>query len=96
MFDFIKCIWEPQLFTYEIKIDGSTQASYQTLDNSSAGNASSITTDNIATELYNDLVAALTGYTIERDGSIISTTPSSLTSSEWITNVEDSQGTSVW
>ena len=57
--------------TYEIKIDGSTQASYQTLDNSSAGNASSITTDNIATELYNDLVAALTGYTIERDGSII-------------------------
>ena len=53
--------------TYKIDIDGSNVASYETLDNSSAGNASSITTDNIATELYNDLVASLTGYTIARD-----------------------------
>jgi hypothetical protein len=58
--------------TYEIKIDGSSVASYQTLDNSTSSNASSITTDNIATELYNDLVSAFpSGYTIVRDGSII-------------------------
>ena len=57
--------------TYEIKIDGVSQASYTTLDNSSSGNASSITTDNIATELYNDLNSNLTGYTVTRDGSII-------------------------
>ena len=57
--------------TYKIDIDGSNVATYETLDNSSAGNASSITTDNIATELYNDLVASLSGYTIARDGSVI-------------------------
>jgi hypothetical protein len=57
--------------TYEITIDGASVASYQTLDNSTSSNASSITTDNIATELYNDLVASLSGYTINRDGSII-------------------------
>jgi len=60
------------LTTYKIDIDGVNRASYQTLDNSNANHASSITTDNIATELYNDLVAAFpTGYTIVRDGSII-------------------------
>lgn len=60
------------LTTYKINIDGVNRASYQTLDNSNANHASSITTDNIATELYNDLVAAFpTGYTIVRDGSII-------------------------
>jgi hypothetical protein len=58
--------------TYEIKIDGSTAASYQTLDNSNSSNSSSITTDNITTELYNDLVSAFpSGYTIVKDGSII-------------------------
>jgi len=58
--------------TYKIDIDGVNRASYQTLDNSNANHGSSITTDNIATELYNDLVAAFpTGYTIVRDGSII-------------------------
>jgi len=57
--------------TYSIDIDGSNVASYTTLDNSTSANASSITTDNIATELYNDLVANLSGYTINRDGSII-------------------------
>lgn len=56
---------------YEIKINGSVVASYETLDNSASANASSITTTNIATELYNDLVANLSGYTIVRDGSII-------------------------
>ena len=57
--------------TYEIDIDGSNVASFQTLDNSNSSNASSITTDNIATELTNDLNANLSGYTIVRDGSII-------------------------
>jgi len=57
--------------TYEITINGSSVASYETLDNSSSGNASSITTDNIATELTNDLNSNLSGYTISRDGSII-------------------------
>ena len=50
--------------TYKIFIDGVEQASYTTLDNSSSGNASSITTDNIATELYNDLNSNLSGYTV--------------------------------
>ena len=57
--------------TYEINIDGSNVASFQTLDNSNSSNASSITTDNIATELTNDLNSNLSGYTIVRDGSII-------------------------
>ena len=57
--------------TYEIDIDGSNVASFQTLDNSNSSNASSITTDNIATELTNDLNSNLSGYTIVRDGSII-------------------------
>ena len=57
--------------TYKIDIDGSNVASYETLDNSSSGNASSITTDNIATELYNDLVSNLSGYTLARNGSVI-------------------------
>ncbi len=57
--------------TYKINIDGSEVASFETLDNSSSGNASSITTDNIATELTNDLNSNLSGYTVSRDGSII-------------------------
>lgn len=57
--------------TYEITIDGSSVASFQTLDNSNSSNASSITTDNIATELTNDLNSNLSGYTVSRDGSII-------------------------
>ena len=40
--------------TYKITIDGSEVASFETLDNSNSGNASSITTDNIATELTSD------------------------------------------
>ena len=57
--------------TYKIIIDGTEVANFQTLDNSNASNASSITTDNIATELTNDLNSNLSGYTIVRDGSII-------------------------
>jgi hypothetical protein len=57
--------------TYEIKINGSTQASFTTLDNSNASNASSITTSNIAQELYNDLNSNLSGYTVSLDGSLI-------------------------
>ncbi len=57
--------------TYEIKIDGASVASFTTLDNSNASNASSITTDNIATQLTNNLNSNLSGYTISRDGSII-------------------------
>ena len=51
---------------YEVKINGTTQASYTTSDNQA-----DITTDNISTELYNDLNSNLTGYTVSRDGSII-------------------------
>ena len=50
--------------TYKIIIDGTEVANFQTLDNSNASNASSITTDNIATELTNDLNSNLSGYTI--------------------------------
>ena len=57
--------------TYKITINGIEKASFTTLDNSNSSNASSIATDNIATELYNDLVSGLSGYTIIRDGSII-------------------------
>ena len=57
--------------TYEIKIDGAVQASFTTLDNSSSGNASSITTSNIAQELYNDLNSNLSGYNVVLDGSLI-------------------------
>jgi hypothetical protein len=57
--------------TYTITVNGSQVASFTTLDNSSSGNASSITTDNIATQLYNGLTSSLSGYTIVRDGSII-------------------------
>lgn len=57
--------------TYEIKIDGVSVANFTTLDNSNASNASSITTDNIATELTNNLNSNLSGYTVSRDGSII-------------------------
>ena len=55
---------------YKITVNGTEVASYTTLDNSVASNASSITTDKIATELYNDLNSSLTGYTIVRDGSV--------------------------
>ena len=57
--------------TYKITIDGSEVASFETLDNSSSGNASSITTDNIASELTSDLNSNLSGFTVVRDGSII-------------------------
>ena len=57
--------------TYKITVNGSEVASYTTLDNSASSNASSIATDNIATELYNDLTSNLAGYTVVRDGSII-------------------------
>ena len=57
--------------TYKITIDGVEKASFETLDNSSSGNASSITTDNIATELTNDLNSNLSGFTVVRDGSVI-------------------------
>ena len=75
--------------TYSIDIDGSNVASYQTLDNSSSGNASSITTDNIATELYNDLNSNLSGYTVSRDGSIIYVSKASGT---FTTTVSDGLG----
>jgi len=51
---------------YEVKINGTTQASYTTSDNQQ-----DITTDNIAEELYDDLNSNLSGYTVSRDGSII-------------------------
>ena len=63
--------------TYKITIDGVEKASFETLDNSASANASSITTDNIATELTTDLNASLTGYTVVRDGSIIYVTKTS-------------------
>lgn len=75
--------------TYEIKIDGSSVASYQTLDNSSSSNSSSITTDNIATELFNDLNSNLSGYSVTRDGSIIHV---SKTSGTFTASVSDGIG----
>lgn len=74
---------------YTISVNGTQVASYTTLDNSTASNASSITTDNIATELYNDLTASLTGYTIVRDGSIIYL---SHTSTDFTVGVTDGLG----
>ncbi|MCI4664217.1 MAG: hypothetical protein MRY74_05805 [Neomegalonema sp.] len=58
--------------TYEIKIDGAVVAQYSTPDGSSASQSASITTTHIATELYNDLVAAgLTGFTITRYQNVL-------------------------
>ncbi len=58
--------------TYEIEIDGASVAYYTTPNGGSASDSVSITTTNIATELYDDLVAAgLTGFTITRHQNVI-------------------------
>lgn len=52
---------------YRIFIDGTERATYTTPDGGSASDASAIDTSNIATELYNDLVAwAGTNFSFER------------------------------
>jgi len=64
--------------TYTIKIGGSTVASYQTPDGSSASHTANIDTAYIANELYNDLVTAIGGsYTITNLGSVIYLTKTS-------------------
>lgn len=53
--------------TYRIEIDGAERASYQTPDGAEASDAEDIDTIHIATQLYDDLVAAsLSGFTITR------------------------------
>lgn len=57
---------------YKILIDGTTRASYTTPDGSLAAHTANISTDFIATELFNDLVAwAGAGFTFARFGSVI-------------------------
>lgn len=57
--------------TYSVSVNGSSVASYTTPDGGSAAHSANISTDYIATELYNDLAAALTGWTVAQYGSTI-------------------------
>jgi hypothetical protein len=58
--------------TYSIIIDGTTRATYTTPDGSSASHTAHISTDFIATDLYNDLVAwGGSGYSFGIKGSVI-------------------------
>jgi hypothetical protein len=58
--------------TYSVIIDGSTVATYTTPDGTSGSHTAAISTDNIATEIYNDLVAwAGSGFSFTRYGSVI-------------------------
>jgi hypothetical protein len=57
---------------YSVILDGTERATYTTPDGSSASHTANISTDFIATELYNDLVAwAGAGYTFTRYGSVV-------------------------
>jgi hypothetical protein len=57
---------------YKITIDGTQRAFYKTPDGSSAAHVDNISTDFIATELYNDLVAwAGANFAFTRYGSVI-------------------------
>lgn len=74
--------------TYKIRIDGVVRGNYTTADNSSASNASTVATDYIATQLFNDL-NGLSGYSVTRDGSIIHL---SKTSGTFTASVSDGLG----
>ena len=69
---------------YKVYIDGTVRASYTT----STTNVSDIATDNIATQLVNQL-SSLAGYAVARRGSVIHLTKSS---GDFTITVEDSQG----
>lgn len=57
---------------YKVIIDGTTRASYTTPDGSVAAHTANISTDFIATEMYNDLVAwGGAGFTFARYGSVV-------------------------
>lgn len=57
---------------YKILIDGTVRADYTTPDGSVAAHTANISTDFIATELYNDLVAwGGSGFSFARYGSVI-------------------------
>lgn len=72
--------------TYSLYIDGTQRATFTTSDTV----ASTIRTDNIATELYNDLVAwAGAGFTFTRKGSVIHISKST---GDFTVRTEDSQG----
>ena len=63
---------------YKVIIDGTTRASYTTPDGSVAAHTANISTDFIATELYNDLVAwGGSGFSFARYGSVIHISKSS-------------------
>ena len=58
--------------SYKVIIDGTTRAEYTTPDGSLAAHTANISTDFIATELYNDLVAwGGSGFSFARYGSVI-------------------------
>jgi len=52
---------------YQIKLDGTEEASFTT----STTDATDIQTTNIASELYDDLVAGATGYSVALNGNVI-------------------------
>jgi hypothetical protein len=57
---------------YSVILDGTERATYTTPDGSASSHTANISTDFIATELFNDLVAwAGSGYTFARYGSVI-------------------------
>jgi len=57
--------------TYNVVIDGTTRGTYTTPDGSTASHTANISTDYIATQLYNGLVAWGGGFSFSRSGSII-------------------------
>jgi hypothetical protein len=64
--------------TYSVIIDGTSRASYTTPDGTSGSHTAAISTDNIATQLFNGLVAwGGSGFTFTRFGSVIHVTKSS-------------------
>lgn len=57
--------------TYSVIIDGTTRATYTTPDGSNASHTANISTDYIATQLYNGLTSWGGGFSFARYGSVI-------------------------
>ena len=57
--------------TYSVLIDGTTRATYTTPDGSNASHTANISTDYIATQLYNGLTSWGGGFSFARYGSVI-------------------------
>lgn len=73
---------------YKVIIDGTTRATYTTPDGSVASHTANISTDYIATQLYNSLVSwGGTGFTFTRYGSVIHIAKSNTT--DFTIRVED-------